>query len=140
MTSSTQPSTLKLVRMNTLTQLVGYHRTHINLMIGEGRFPQRLKIGKRISVWLLPEINAWLDQTWKEGDSYTPPLLDAPRYLKRNDVLDILGIQKDMLYRMINQELFPQGKVLGYRERRWDYNDIMGWVAKKIQERDNQPC
>ncbi|WP_186294788.1 helix-turn-helix transcriptional regulator [Vibrio algivorus] len=127
---------LKLVRMNTLTQMVGYHRSHINMMIGEGRFPQRLKIGARASAWLLPEIEAWLNQDWQEGDSYSPPLSDMPKLIKRKDVLNILGVEKDTLYRMIKRHEFPEGKVLGYRENRWDYNDVMGWLASKIQERD----
>lgn len=134
---SQQPE-LQLVRMSTLTQIVGYHRTHINNLINEGKFPQQIKVGPRASAWLLPEIKAWIAQSWQDGDSYSPPLLDMPKLLRRSEVLRIIGIQKDTLYRMIAREEFPQGKVLGFQERRWEYNDIMGWIASKIQERDNR--
>ncbi|TVO39430.1 helix-turn-helix transcriptional regulator [Vibrio algivorus] len=127
---------LKLIRMKELSKLVGYNKSHIHLLIGEGKFPEQLKIGKRASVWLLPEIMAWINQNWKEGDSFSPQLLDLPRLMRRSDVLNIIGVKKDTLYRMIERDEFPKGRVLGFRETRWDYNDVMGWLASKIQERD----
>lgn len=129
---------LRLVRMNELTQMLSYHKSSINNMIQEGRFPQRIKIGPSASAWLLPEVHAWINQTWKEGDSFSPRLIDSTRLLKAQDVLDMLGIKRDTLYRMLKSQTFPEGKVLSRRERRWDYNDIMGWLAGKIQERDNR--
>ncbi|WP_051867661.1 helix-turn-helix transcriptional regulator [Vibrio sp. ER1A] len=133
----TQPD-LKLIRINDLAQMIGYHTSSINHMVSEGRFPQRIKIGPRASGWLLPEVKSWINQTWNFGDSYSPPLLDEPRLLNRKEVLYILGVKRDSLYRMIEREEFPEGKVLGHRERRWHYNDIMSWLASKIQERDNK--
>lgn len=135
-TNATPQPSVQLIRMNALSKMVGYHKGHINLMIGEGKFPQRLKIGKRASAWLLPEIMAWINQDWKEGDSFSPPLLDQPRLMRRSEVLSLIGLEKDTLYRMMERDEFPKGKILGFRETRWDYNDIMGWIASKIQERD----
>lgn len=127
---------LRLVRMNELTEMLNYHKSSINNLIQEGRFPQRIKISTNASAWLLPEVHAWINQTWKEGDSFSPRLIDSTRLLTRQNVLNLLGIKKDTLNRMIKRKTFPEGKALSHREHRWDYNDVMGWLAGKIQERD----
>lgn len=136
MTNIKPMTPLRLIRMQELTVMIGYHSSSINHMIQEGRFPQRIKIGARASGWLLPEIKSWINQTWQLGQSYSPALLEEFRLLNRKQVLSILGIKRDSLYRMIEREEFPAGKVLSRRECRWDYNDVMSWLAGKIQERD----
>ncbi|MCY9829499.1 helix-turn-helix transcriptional regulator [Vibrio chagasii] len=138
MTTSLLHSDIKLIRINDLANMIGYHQSSINHMVSEGRFPQRLKIGPSASGWLLPEIKSWINQNWKLGDSFSPPLLDEPRLLRMKDVLDLLGVKRDTLYRLIKRNEFPEGKKLSHRERRWEYNDIMGWLAGKIQERDER--
>ncbi|MEF1285831.1 AlpA family phage regulatory protein [Vibrio sp. M250220] len=137
MTTSLQ-SDLRLIRINDLANMIGYHRSSINHMVSEGRFPERIKISTRASGWLLPEIKAWINQTWQLGHSYSPALLEEPHLLNRKQVLGILGVKRDSLYRMIEREEFPKGKVLSHREQRWNYNDVITWLAGKIQERDNK--
>ena len=41
MTTSPQ-SDLRLIRINDLANMIGYHRSSINHMVAEGRFPQRI--------------------------------------------------------------------------------------------------
>ncbi|MPW31882.1 AlpA family phage regulatory protein [Agarivorans sp. B2Z047] len=138
MTSSTSFQPLQLVRMKDLTTMVGFSCAHINLLIGEGRFPQRLKIGERASAWLLPEIEHWAQGRWRLDTSYSPPSHEGVYLISRTVVLSMLGIQKDTLLRLIAKDAFPPGCQVGRREKRWHYNEVLGWVAKKIIERDKR--
>ncbi|HBH7919060.1 TPA: helix-turn-helix transcriptional regulator, partial [Vibrio parahaemolyticus] len=54
MNNTKQTIPLRLVRMNELTEMLNYHKSSINNMIQEGRFPQRIKISTNASAWLLP--------------------------------------------------------------------------------------
>ncbi|WP_219079197.1 helix-turn-helix transcriptional regulator [Vibrio parahaemolyticus] len=101
---------LRLIRMNELTEMLNYHKSSINNLIQEGRFPQRIKISTNASAWLLPEVHAWINQTWKEGDSFSPRLIDSTRLLTRQNVLNLLGIKKDTLNRMIKRKNLSRRK------------------------------
>ena len=46
---------MQLIRRKELSELTGISRAHLYLLIGEGKFPRQIHIGKRASAWIVEE-------------------------------------------------------------------------------------
>ncbi|EMW9162104.1 AlpA family phage regulatory protein [Vibrio cholerae] len=125
---------MKLIRRKDLSELTGISRAHLYLLIGEGRFPRQIHIGKRASAWIQEEVQAWVDGAWYEGMTTSPTLESPLKLVDRKTLLGMIGFNKDTLYRMIKTGDFPP--CISKDIPRWKYNDIVSWVAKKITIRD----
>jgi prophage regulatory protein len=60
MTSPTNDSSLKILRLPQVCEVTGLRRSMIYQMEADLRFPKRVKIGVRAVGWLEKEVNAWL--------------------------------------------------------------------------------
>jgi len=52
---------LALERMNEVTKRTGLARATIYRRIGEGTFPQPVKLGTRAIAWRSSDVNAWIE-------------------------------------------------------------------------------
>lgn len=125
---------MQLIRRKELSELTGISRAHLYLLIGEGKFPRQIHIGKRASAWIVEEVQAWVDGVWHEGMTTSPNLENSMKLVDRKTLLNIIGFNKDTLYRMIKAGDFPP--CVSKDIPRWKYNNIVTWVAKKITIRD----
>jgi prophage regulatory protein len=51
----------RLLTWPELTQLIPYHRVHVNRLERAGKFPLRLQLGAKRVAWRESEIQAWID-------------------------------------------------------------------------------
>lgn len=56
----------RILRLPDVMAITGLSRASVYRMIGEGRLPQQIPLGKRSVGWLASDINAWL-QSRAEG-------------------------------------------------------------------------
>lgn len=59
-------SRLRLIRLSEVTHRCGLRRTQIFNLQRSGRFPRRVKIGKRAVAWVSSEIDAWIAERIKD--------------------------------------------------------------------------
>ena len=52
----------ELLRLPKVLELVGFGKSTLWNKIKDGTFPTQYKIGTRISVWKLSEVNAWIEE------------------------------------------------------------------------------
>jgi prophage regulatory protein len=50
----------QLLRLPEVERLTGFRRTHIYRMQQQGRFPKRVKLGRRASAWVSTEVHSWI--------------------------------------------------------------------------------
>lgn len=56
----------KLLRFSQVVARVPFSRTHLYLLIREGKFPKQKKFGRN-SFWLESDINQWIDELTQEA-------------------------------------------------------------------------
>ena len=52
------------------------------------------------------------------------------RLLRLQEVEQMAGISKSLIYKLMSQNQFPPGRTVGKRGRRWKASDIQAWVAE----------
>ena len=57
-----QCSHIKLLRLPQVQEKVGLKRSHIYLLMKQGRFPKPLQLGPRAVAWRLDELDEWIEQ------------------------------------------------------------------------------
>ncbi|MCE7626110.1 helix-turn-helix transcriptional regulator [Vibrio fluvialis] len=78
---------MQLIRRKELSELTGISRAHLYLLIGEGKFPRQIHIGKRASAWIVEEVQAWVDGVWHEGMTTSPNLENSMKLVDRKTLL-----------------------------------------------------
>jgi prophage regulatory protein len=72
--------------------------------------------------------------------SAPPPVEVEPppedRFLKLTEVIQIAGIGKTMIYRLIRLGTFPQPYRPGGASSRWDAAEVRAWRAKIMADRE----
>lgn len=53
------------------------------------------------------------------------------KFIRRNDVLNMTGLSKSSVYRLMNENLFPASIKLSERSVAWDYQDVLKWMEMK---------
>ena len=53
------------------------------------------------------------------------------RMLTVHEVADKISLSKSTIYRMIDKEQFPKGKLFGVRNRRWSETEIDTWITNQ---------
>ena len=51
----------RIARRERVEEITGFSRSHIYLLMAEGKFPKAIKIGARAVGWVESEIDAWLE-------------------------------------------------------------------------------
>lgn len=59
------------------------------------------------------------------------------RFLRVAAVLDLIGISKAQLYRLMQDGAFPKPVALGPNTRAWLESDVKAWQADKVAARDS---
>jgi prophage regulatory protein len=54
----------------------------------------------------------------------------ADKILRLDDVLDMLGIGRSTLYRMIKEGTFPSGQKISKRCVGWRYTTVLQWMSR----------
>ncbi|NOG32473.1 AlpA family transcriptional regulator [Halomonas sp. TBZ9] len=57
--------------------------------------------------------------------------------LRRNTVLERCGMSTSTLYRLMDQQQFPQPVRIGGRAVAWVESEINEWIEKRIEERNS---
>ena len=57
----------RILRLPDVMAITGLSRASVYRMVGEGRLPQSVPLGKRSVGWLASEINAWLQSLKAEA-------------------------------------------------------------------------
>ena len=57
----------RLIRLPEVKERVGLGRSTIYRMLGEGRFPQSIKIGERAAAWRESDIERWIAERIEAG-------------------------------------------------------------------------
>ena len=53
------------------------------------------------------------------------------RFLKLQEVLDLIKVSKSTLYAMVNQGRFPKPVRVGCRGSRWRESEVLQWMATR---------
>lgn len=56
-----------ILRLNEVCKRTGLSRTFVYEYAAAGKFPKQVKLGKRISGWSANAVQAWIDETLKNG-------------------------------------------------------------------------
>ena len=51
----------KFLRLPSVSEKVGLSRSQIYKLIQQGEFPEPIKLGPKISVWIEEKLEAWMD-------------------------------------------------------------------------------
>ena len=51
----------KFLRLPSVSEKVGLSRSQIYKLIQQGKFPEPIKLGPKISVWIEEKLEAWMD-------------------------------------------------------------------------------
>jgi len=51
----------KFLRLPSVSERVGLSRSQIYKLIQQGEFPEPIKLGPKISVWIEEKLEAWMD-------------------------------------------------------------------------------
>jgi len=66
-----------------------------------------------------------------------------PRFLRRAEVMEITGLSRPSLYRLMGMNCFPKGVKIGVRAVAWRESDIAAWMDSRpeqcITEHRGQP-
>jgi prophage regulatory protein len=60
--STNPPVSMRFLRLPDVVQMIGLSRSKIYQMIQNDEFPKPHKIGCKVSVWLLDEVQSWMEQ------------------------------------------------------------------------------
>ena len=52
----------RFLRLPDVMQMIGLGRSKIYQMIANGEFPKPHKLGRKVSVWLIEDVLAWMEQ------------------------------------------------------------------------------
>ena len=52
---------IKFLRLPSVSEKVGLSRSQIYKLIQQGEFPEPIKLGPKISVWIEEKLEAWMD-------------------------------------------------------------------------------
>jgi predicted DNA-binding transcriptional regulator AlpA len=63
---------------------------------------------------------------------------DPNRLLTVNEVCDIVGFSRAMIYRMIHEQIFPAQVRAGPRCARWRMSDVISWQANLAPSNTNR--
>jgi prophage regulatory protein len=58
------------------------------------------------------------------------------RIIRLKEVMDLTGLARSTIYKLISGELFPKPISLGDRCVGWVESEVHDWIVSKIQERD----
>lgn len=58
------------------------------------------------------------------------------RLIRLHEVLNKTGVSKTHLYRLMNNNEFPQSVSLGLRSVSWVESEVNQWIEQKINKRD----
>lgn len=60
--SINSPVVTRFLRLPDVMKMIGLGRSKIYQMIKSGEFPRPRKLGRRVSVWLLEEVQLWMEE------------------------------------------------------------------------------
>ena len=67
-------------------------------------------------------------------------MMDEPDRLRRiEEVLEMLGVSKSTLHRMIAEDRFPKPIYIGPRSPRWWLSGILKWLASLASATEGDP-
>ncbi len=56
------PVVTRFLRLPEVMKMIGLGRSKIYQMVQSGEFPRPRKLGRRVSVWLLEEVQLWMEE------------------------------------------------------------------------------
>lgn len=67
-----------------------------------------------------------------------PPLRNAGRMLRIEEVSDRTGLRQSSIYRFQRTSFFPRSVAVAGRSRRWRESDIQNWIEQRIRESERR--
>lgn len=68
-----------------------------------------------------------------DNTSIIPPI--ANRLIRLDQVSDIVGLGKTLIYRLISEGRFPRPLKLGLNASRWSEIEVQAWIAEQVAAR-----
>lgn len=60
---------MKLIKKQTVSEMVTYSKSHIDRLEAAGKFPKRIRMGQGRVAWVYDEIIAYIEQLVRDRDS-----------------------------------------------------------------------
>lgn len=70
-------------------------------------------------------------------DLQSRPAAPPEQLLRLPQVMEIAGLGKTMIYRLVRQQRFPQPCKPGGFATRWDRDEVLAWKAQQLQQRND---
>ena len=134
-----------LLRPGEVCKRVALSSTHVYRLMGEGRFPRFVPVGRRASGLpehlldaffaermaareRMPELGFRASLPQWRFDIVRMPARRGIRLVRCRDVAARLGVSRSTLRRLIADGRFPGPVPLGERATRWVENEVSAWV------------
>jgi len=57
----------RFIRVKDVAQMIGMGRSTVWMLTKQGKFPQPLRLGPKVTVWRLSEIEKWIEEKIRES-------------------------------------------------------------------------
>jgi len=68
------------------------------------------------------------------NDSSLEPRTNSSKILRLNQVQEVTGLGRSLIYQLQSQNLFPQSIKIGIRAVGWVESEVQQWIAKRIAQ------
>lgn len=59
-------------------------------------------------------------------------------FIRRDEVITLTGLSRSTIYRYMDKGMFPRSVPLGARSVGWVKEEVLAWLASRIQVRDER--
>ncbi|EKO3666877.1 MULTISPECIES: helix-turn-helix transcriptional regulator [Vibrio] len=60
------------------------------------------------------------------------------RLIRLKEVLDMTGLSRAYMYKLMAEKKFPKSVSLGFRSVAWLESEIQDWILERVAERDER--
>ncbi|WP_158141328.1 helix-turn-helix transcriptional regulator [Vibrio furnissii] len=60
------------------------------------------------------------------------------RLIRLKEVLDMTGLSRAYMYKLMAEDKFPKSVSLGFRSVAWVESELQDWILERVAERDER--